>query len=82
MIISCITNSFRQKDPNMNACWIVYTNDTRFPSMRLDSVFTDEDNANLRVTLLNEDDRSRGVSADVRQSHAVRFNLYSEPYID
>lgn len=82
MIRSCITNNFRQKDPNMNACWIVYTNDTRFPSMRLDSVFTDEGNADLRVIFLNEDDRSRGVSAEVRRSHAVRMNLHSEPYID
>lgn len=66
----------------MDSCWIVYTHDVRFSPMRIDSVFTDEHNAQLRVAFLNADDLSRGTPLDVRQSHAVEFNLRTEALID
>jgi hypothetical protein len=50
--------------------------------MRIDSVFTDEQNAQLRAEFLNADSLAHGTPKEVSRSHAVRFNLRSEPFID
>lgn len=68
------------KDFIMDECWIVYTNDTRFPTTRIDSVFTTEALAQARATGLNNEDRVLGIPERVSFSHATRFNLRSEPF--
>ena len=59
-------------------CWIVYTNDTRFPTTQIHEVYLVEDVAQARADQLNAEDRANGVPANVRFSHATRFLLRSE----
>ena len=64
----------------MDECWVVYTNDTRFPTTRIDSVFATEAHGQARADFLNAEDLAAGVPAEVRFSHATRFYVHSEEF--
>jgi hypothetical protein len=65
-----------------NLCWIVYTNDTRFPALQIHEVYTNELAAQTRADQLNKEDRALGVPETVRYTHAQRFLLRDEAATD
>jgi len=60
----------------MTRIFVTYTQDMRFPTLRLDHAFTTEEVAQARADKLNADDRANGVPETISYSHVVPLAIH------